>query len=350
MRKLLFLLLGVAMISLPLGCSKEETSTNNNNNDVSKEFGGFSPADEQPYFGDTSLVTKLSGDQEFEDSVSDSASVDSLAADSGVVIYAFRIVWGRLAFDSTVTAVTDWSGSLEVSHGVEIVRRTINFEPPQDYILPRTDRKVIGWVSKTWGYHDGILANVYLNSLDKVNASIAFKTAPFTISYNFADIDNLDTVYYLSDSNAVAIRAFKYEYHGCPKGFLSGEWGTNDSGNGVFRGSWMTHNGIILGYVKGIWGVPDSNGNPQNLFYGKYIDITGRFQGLIKGHYFPHPNIYANDMARRHAGGWFEGHFYDANGVVKGEIEGRYKARPHDEGMGFFHGRWKTDCPSDDEN
>ncbi len=349
MRNLLIFFLALAMVSLPIGCSKDSTSPNHGNN-ISNQFGGFTASNEQPYFGDTALISSLSSDQVFEDSLPDSTEQDSLNHDTSAAIYSLRIVWGRLAYDSLVTTVTDWSGSLEITNGVEILRRTINFEPMQDYILHRTDPRKIEWVSKTTSYHDGILVDIYVNATEKINTAVTFSTAPFTISYYLQDLAGLDTTYYLSDSNAVSVRAVKNEHHGCLKGFLAGQWGTDDSGNGVFDGSWMTHNGIILGYIRGIWGIPDSSGNIDNAFYGKYIDVNGNFVAFLKGDFFPHPNMHANHMAMMRAGGWFEGNFYDAGGAIKGDIKGRYKSRPHNEGSGFFQGRWKTDCPSDDDD
>jgi hypothetical protein len=347
MRNLLLLILAVGVLIFPIGCDKDSASSTDNS-DLSDEFGGFTTSDEDPLLVDTAIVAKLSEDQAFLDPVLDTPIVDSAVTDSTAEIYAFRIVWGRLSYDSTVTTVTDWSGSLELTHGVQVVRRVINFESGHDYILPRTDPKLIEWISKTTSYHDGIFANVYISSTEKTNAAITFTTAPFTISYSLKDIDSLDTVYYLDDSNVVAIHAFRFEWQKCPKGFLAGHWGTDDSGNGIFYGSWMTHNGQILGYVKGNWGIPDTSGNLQNIFFGKYVDINGKFLGLLKGHYYFHPNWHANENARKHAGGWFAGHYYDANGVKKGDLGGRYKSRPFEEGAGFFHGRWKTDCAKED--
>jgi hypothetical protein len=332
-----------------MGCGDEGTSSNTSD-DISEDFGGFTTADESPYFGDADLAAKLSEDSAYDDSLLNDPEVDSAVSDTSGGIYAFRVVWGKLSYDSSVTVLTDWSGSLEISHGFEILRRIINFEPFQDYIHPRTDPRIIEWTSKTSTYHDGIFANFYIPASDSDSAVvITLNAGPFSAAFSLSDLDYLDTVYYLPDSNAVAIHAFKFEWHDCPKGFLAGHWGIDSSGQGIFYGLWTTYNGLILGHLKGIWGVKDSSGNLQNLFYGKYIDLSGNFQGLLKGNYYPHPNVYASDMARKRAGGWFDGDFYDANGVASGELRGRYKSRPWNEsGTGFFHGWWKSNCSNDD--
>ncbi|SYZ74370.1 exported hypothetical protein [Candidatus Zixiibacteriota bacterium] len=353
-RKILVFGLILGILGLIAGCSKNSTSPVDNNSNIAAAFGGYTATDEQPYFGDPTLAAKLGGDQPYTDAISLSPSLDSLVnIDSSAGIYAFRIVWGHLDYDSASTTPTDWSGSLKINRGAELVRRTINFEPSQDYIMPRTDPTLIEWVSQTTVFHDGIFVNVFVppaDSTDTSAATITFTTAPFTISYNLKDIQNLDTVYTLDDSNVVAITAIKYSRLFCPKGFLAGFWGTDTLGNGIFYGNWMTHNGIVLGVVKGNWGIPDTNGDVQNIFVGKYIDMTGKFEGLMKGTYGPRPNWHASDMGKMRAGGWFKGNFYDGNGGVLGDLYGRYKSVPRDAEMGFFQGRWKVLCTHDNED
>ncbi len=350
-RKIFIFGLILGVLALVAGCNKNSTAPKENVSSIASEFGGYAPTDELPYFGDPTLAAKLGGDQPYTDAISLSPSLDSLVTtDSAAGIYAFRIVWGHLDYDSASTTPTDWSGSLKISRGAELVRRTINFEPSQDYILPRTDPTLVEWVSQTTVFHDGIFVNVYIpkaDSGDTTPATITFTTAPFTFSYNLKDIQNLDTVYTLDDSSVVAITAIKYSRLFCPKGFLAGFWGTDSLGNGIFYGNWMTHNGIILGVVKGNWGIPDTAGNIQNIFVGKYIDITGKFEGLMKGTYGPRPNWHASDMGKRRAGGWFMGNFFNGDGGILGSLNGRYKSMPRWAEMGFFQGRWKVLCPSD---
>lgn len=349
-RKTLILLLSIGLIALLAGCGKDSTSSNSEDlNKIAAQFGGFTPTNELPYFGDPTLAAKLGGDKPYDDPIA--AGEDSLVGDTGISLYAIRIVWGRLAYDSASTTPTDWTGSLKVSRGIEILRRTINFEPARDSILPRTDRSLIEWVSQTTVFHDGIFVNVFVPPADSSDTNtspvtLTFDTAPFKITFNIDQLNGLDTVYYLSDSNAVAVQAFRFTWRYCPRGFLAGFWGTDDSGNGIFYGNWMTCNGKILGQVKGKWGIPDSTGEIQRVFVGKYIDINGRFEGLLKGDYGPMPNIHASEKAMCRAGGWFKGNFYDRDLNILGDLRGRYKSHPRDAAMGFFHGRWKVACRS----
>ena len=158
LRKLFILVLALGLIAVISGCSNDSTS--GNVSDISQDFGGFKPTDEQPAFGDEIIATEMTDDTDFDDPMLDDSEVESFINEDSINIYALRIIWGQPRFDSTVTEVTDWSGSLAITRGVEILRRTIKFEPGQDSILDRTDRKLIEWVSKTTVHHDGIFVNI----------------------------------------------------------------------------------------------------------------------------------------------------------------------------------------------
>ena len=334
LRKVLYIALAVGSVAFIGGCSGDSTSSSQG--DISEEFGGFRPTDEAPAFGDEAIATEMVDDTEFDDPMLIESDVEEVVANVNADIYAIRIIWGQLRYDPEVTDVTDWSGSLTVSRGVEILRRIIRFEDGQDYILDRTTRESIEWVSKTTVHHDGIFVNVIIppeeENTKSVPVTITYDTEPFEVTFDIDELATLDTVYYIDDSNAIAFHAFKVERVGCPKGFLAGRWGKNEEGENVFYGKWMSHHNILKGHLRGTWG--------DNEFYGKYIDKDGLFEGLIKGRYHA-----GNSASPRHRhAGWFRGYYYNAEGSILGVLKGHYIEVPKETGMGFFQGRWRHYC------
>jgi len=343
--------MALSLLSLMIGCSDNATSGDNAES-IADEFGGFEPTDEAAAFGNSEMLSEMSEDDDFNDDILLSPAVDSIINDEEVGAYVIRIAWGSLRYDSTVTEVTDWSGSLTITRGAEVVRKTIKFEPGQDYILPRTERTLIEWVSLTTVHYDGILANIYIPPVDTSDSNyvdepvtVTFNTEPFSVTFTLDELAALDTVYYLDDGvNAVAFSGHKLLPMGCPVGFLDGRWGVDSTGAKIFYGRWIAANGYLAGHLMGTWG-SDEGGTEANVFYGKYIDVFGKFEGLLKGVYIPHPGPgYGVHNAR--FGGRFVGHIFNADGVVIGDLKGHYALPKADdeEGMGFFRGRWKTYC------
>ncbi|MFH2036820.1 MAG: hypothetical protein ABIJ45_10490 [Candidatus Zixiibacteriota bacterium] len=334
----------LAMVS---GCSKS-TSTDD---DAYADFGGLTPTDEAPAFNDPLLLADGEADKAYDDPLLDSNDVDTtieVAEENGT--YALRIIWGSMEYDSTITEITDWSGSLTVSRGAEVIRRTIAFEDGQDYIVPRTDRELIEWVSFTTVHHDGIFVNLYIPPVDTTDSlilyapvTVEFTTGPFSITFNIDDLVALDTIYDLDDSvNSVSFRGFKINPLDCPKGFMEGYWGKDSTGQGVFKGRWISQHGFLAGYVQGYWGT-DLDSNATNMFYGKWVDINGQFEGFLKGQYKNHP-MTSNS---RNYGGWIRGDIFNADRLKIGALHGHYKkVRCDCDGrMGLFGARWKTFCP-----
>lgn len=368
LRKLLLPVLAIALL-WAVGCSDNATSPDDTQTfDLNAKFGGFTATSESPGFGDSDLLGEASEEEDFDDPLLLTPAVDSLIADPDAGFFHFRVVWGRLTYDSTVTEVTDWSGSLTISRGAEIVRRLIRFEEGQDYVLERTDPKVIEWVSATTVHHDGIAVDMFVprpvptfdttevpvvdtlgdttwntvvDTVYPAPATIAFETGPYSHEFTLGDLVALDTVIYLDDSNAVAFHAFKLERVPCARGFLSGQWGTNDSGQNVFRGMWMSRHGFIDGWLQGRYGKDD---NGRRVFFGKWIDRSGNFEGLLQGTYNFHPNHNARPNAFSHAGGWFKGTIHDADEMEIGVLKGRFHGPDHPNKAGFFQGLWRLYC------
>jgi len=366
-RNLFALLLAAVVLFWAGGCSENPTAPASDNLNLEDEFGGYTASMESPGFGDPDLLAENEGDEPYNDEILASPEVDAVISHPVVGYFHMRAVWGRLRYDSTVTEVTDWTGSLTVSRGVEVIRRVIRFEPNQDYILPRTSPQVIEWVSKTTVHNDGLAVDIFvppmldttevavIDSLgDTINisavdtsysATVSFETGPYSRTFTLRELTSLDTIIYLDDSNAVAFHAFKLDRYPCPRGFLAGRWGYDEDGRGRFRGVWWSRrqNGFgwyISGYLKGHFG---KNSVGDNVFFGKWISKTGEFRGFLRGTYGHLPVSGDNPTAIRRAGGWFAGKIFNANRVPIGVLKGKYRSSLR-YCNGFFQGRWKLFC------
>ncbi len=368
-RKLLFPLLVVALLFWAVGCSDNAADPNLNNEvNLDDEFGGYTATPESPGFGQDELLDEAGANEEYDDPMLVSPDVSTIVQEPNAEYYHMRILWGQLRYDSSVTDVTDWSGSLTISEGAEIIRRVIHFELGQDYIPTRTDRKVIEWVSYTTVHNDGIAVDLFVpptydttwvEEVDENNdttlvpvvdtilpdlstVTVAFETGPYSRTFTLSELVALDTIVYLddADSNAVAFHAFRLDRVPCPRGFLAGTWGFDEEGEGEFQGVWMNRVGTITGYLKGTYG---KNSSGLNVFFGKWISSNGEFEGFLKGIYGQRPSPHANPEAVRHAGGWFAGKIYNAGREEIGVLKGRYRSAPNYQG-GFFQGRWKLRC------
>jgi len=344
-------LLSVAMLAALLlwgvGCSENPTGTEDQieNLNLNDPTGGYLATDESPGFGDSDLLAEANDNDEYDDPFRVLYSSDMTTDTTLEGGYHLRILWGQLRFDPTVTTVTDWTGSLIISRGAMVVRQVIAFEPDQDALLERTDRRLVEWTSFTTVHHDGLAVDIYIPpdtaTIPEV-VTVAFETGPYSRTFDLSELVALDTIVYLddADSNAVAFHAFRLDRMLCARGFLAGRWGFNEDGQGVFRGMWMTRDGRISGWLRGHWGVNDDG---DRVFFGKWISRDGRFQGFLRGRWDQHPSHNANPNAVKHAGGWFKGDVLDANRQVIGALKGKYKSHPQFK-KGFFQGRWKLGC------
>ncbi|MDH3891093.1 MAG: hypothetical protein OEV49_08400 [candidate division Zixibacteria bacterium] len=359
LKKLLTISMLTALLVWAVGCSESPTETNNltENLNLNDATGGYRATDEAPGFGDSDLMADSDESEEYDDPILLSGALDSIIEDPASGYYHLRILWGQMELDTSVTELTDWTGSLTVTRGGLAIRQVIRFERGQDAILERTDRNLIEWESFTNVHHDGIGVDIFVppaatDSTDSATVdelvSVTFETGPYSRTFDMAELMALDTVVYLddADSNAVAFHAFRLDKVPCARGFLAGRWGYNDEGHGIFRGFWISKKGRISGFLRGHFGVNDEG---KNVFFGKWIGERGRFRGFIRGHWKQHPNHHANPNAVRHAGGRFEGEIIDANRRKIGVMGGKYKSHPQFK-RGFFQGRWKLDCDEEEES
>ncbi|MFQ5454204.1 MAG: hypothetical protein ACE5D6_08465, partial [Candidatus Zixiibacteriota bacterium] len=358
-KRIIFPLFALGFLFWGMGCSENSTDPEvlTGEVDLESEFGGYLATPESPGFDNPDLIEEASNDVEFDDPMLGTSDVDSIISDPDAGYYHLRIAWGQLSYDSTVNVVTDWSGSLSITRGAEIIRRVIHFEPGQDYIIERTDRKLIEWASVTTVHNDGIAIDIVIPpSLPEFDTTVvteitpegdtvetivvdtvypvldpvevAFETGPYSRTFTLEEIAALDTIVYLDDSNAVAFHGLKLDRMPCPRGFLGGYWGYDEEGRSIFCGVWMSQFGYISGYLRGHYGV---NENGFKVFFGKWISRTGEFSGFLRGvyGYFPEPVNFENP--NKVVPGWFEGMIYSREKERIGYLKGKFKSSTTDE-------------------
>lgn len=374
-KELVLAFMPALLLLLAIGCSNKnvEPELLIDEPNLTDEFGGYSTVSESPGFGDDELLDEAyASNDEYGDPMLSDSAVTVFTSDPEAGLYHLRIVWGQLRFDSNVANPTDWSGSLSITRGAEIIRRVINFELGQDYIAPRTDRKLIEWVSQTTVHNDGIAVDLLVPPvrpvLDTTKAeftdsagntviiievdttwpeaepvTISFNTGPYSTTFDLDELVSLDTIVFLEDSNAVAFHALKLDLFPCPRGFLAGRWAFDDSGSGRFRGIWLNRAGLVVGYIKGHFGRREYG---EKVFFGKWVSREGRFQGFIRGHwdFSDSSQIVASATP---TGGFFRGQIFSEDGIQIGNLAGHFITREsgNDALGGFFQGNWKIPCP-----
>jgi hypothetical protein len=322
--------------------------------DLNDPYGGLNFGDEDPAFGDAAMTEAFGPelDADYSDPMEDDPVVahhrERNLKRNRPVTY-LMITWGNLEADSLIDFPTDWTGSLTAENGALCLKRTIAWDP-EDKILPRVSRDKLEWISFTKPHFDGILVALHkiappdtsgddstsVAALDdNAKLSITFRTGPLTVTIDEENLRDLHRVVTVDDAgNAVAFNTFSIRPQGCPQGFMAGRWRPVDHRpGGIFRGKWLTHNGMHVGYLRGVYG-PTAEGD--NVFFGKWIKHNGQFQGLLVGYY-------GNNDAE--PGGWYKGVWLKRNLEIGGRVHGVWNTRDDAEKPGgFFKGRWKKEC------
>lgn len=368
-RRLILPALMLILLVWIAGCSDNPAQNDvTESPNINADMGGYTATSEVPGFGDTELLATDAAEKVVNDPLLGTPGVTQYTEDTTTGMFHFRAVWGRLEYDSTVTTQTDWTGSLTISRGAEVIRKTIAFELGQDYIPTRTDRQVVDWVSYTTVHYDGVAIDLFVpapepmfdtsytyetdtlgNVLDSTivvdttwpdPVTVEFATGPYSHTFTLEDLAALDTVVSLDDGNSIAFSAMQIYRLRCPRGFVAGIWGHDTTGTGIFRGQWMASDGSVTGWLRGNFGTNDAG---RRVFYGKWINQAGDFEGFLAGTWKPHPNRHASDRAWERAGGWFKGKIYDADKAPIGQLRGKYITSNGTRGN-FFQGRWRLDC------
>ncbi len=314
---------------LVVGCSDNSPTLSDNSGDLNltAEYGGYTATDEPPAFGDDALAEMMREDQVADDPAVSSRDAEILDSMPGTKAYVLGIRWGMLMQDSSITQMTDWSGSLGITHGVIHVLRTIRFEEGQDRLVrPRPNRQTLEWVSQTMGSFDGILVSIIVPPAppdsDWSNNQVSFLTTPYSRVFSLAELSELDEIDDVDElGNQVAFNATDLKLDTCGRGQMEGRWLLNPSHrNGNFYGKWMSDDGLLMGHLRGHFGArPDGN----KVFFGKYIGAQGAFRGLIRGAWGFSPNDSTS--------GWFEGIWAGREGRPLGTLRGRWGSVPEND-------------------
>ncbi len=139
---------------------------------------------------------------DFSDPVLEFSSIGSFSADNESGLYDLRIMWGSFYTDSTASEATDWSGSLSLNRGAEIIRRVIRSDSKQGFFLLHTDLKSIGWVFRTAIYTDGTAVSIVtprpipvLNSTANIDVSYDYGTIVTTfVDTAYRELDPVEVV------------------------------------------------------------------------------------------------------------------------------------------------------------
>jgi hypothetical protein len=339
--RLVFILLVALSLGLVAGC---ETFVTDGEDAVQtpdlEEYGGYTLADEAPNFGDADLVSSYPDEEPYDDEVANDPRVQNAITRNGAKHYTLRMIWGNLGRrDSTLGVgeecpVTDWSGSLTVNGGVVIVKRLVRFDRGDYIVRPRPGPSEVEWVSHTQPHLDGIVFHIVelpRPSATDTETAVTITTPLYSATIPIEELDDYREFVVYDDCNKISVVATETAPAGCPRGFLEGAWTAETDSSGRFKGIWIGDGGRIIGHLRGEYRVRDG----RRVLFGKWVNRSGNFKGLLKGTWSPLGGETGPD-------GYFEGRWVDRDLVVKGVFKGHYCLCG--DGQGFFHGRWIEAC------
>jgi ABC-type oligopeptide transport system substrate-binding subunit len=101
------------------GCSTKSTSSDTESSQLNMDdfFGGYSPSNEAVAFGDEEIATNFPETGSISPDLNGFEGLNAIQSEPDVLVYSLRILWGMLEYDSTMTSLTDWSGSLSIDTG-----------------------------------------------------------------------------------------------------------------------------------------------------------------------------------------------------------------------------------------
>lgn len=288
--------------------------------------GGFDTSDEAPEFGAQTDFTAAAIE-------SDSAATDTLAGDpattaidtaSATAGFRMMLVWGKIPADKDATVSRDWTGSLKVSRGGLIVRRTIAFEDRTDKLLPRAALDAVSFQSVTRPYVDGLALTVLDPPSPTATGSqtLTYTSADGATTYTF-DLSQLAAGPIAVDAGdgfkMVAIGVHR-QAAACDRGFMRGRWHALSAHLGRFLGVVTDENGAPVGHVRGVYG---QRRNGDSVLFGKFIDREGHFRGLLGGT-FADGQYQARWIDRQGDHGTAHGAYFEGQAATSGHFLGRW--------------------------
>ncbi len=305
--------------------------------------GGFTTDDEADMFGEKGTFSKYGLDEAaaaVEDAIGSQPDVEQAAADREHLLYSIVLAWGQLKVNPSVKTPTTWDGTISVSRGALMVRRTIQFEDGDEVVFPRENRKTVSFHSSTTRHFDGLMLQwILAANLDPDVAgvpTITFDAGGVSKTLSMDELTRTVQVVPANDEqqNRVAIVGFERDGELCEEGFLQGRWITaaDTTSLGKFYGQWVDADGEIAGYLKGIWG---KRRDGAKVLFGKYVPAGGGFGGVLVGTY---------------GNGEYKARILDKSQAVLGWLRGAYvMATGPERTGGYMAGEWSIHCPDDVE-
>jgi hypothetical protein len=288
--------------------------------------GGFDTADEPPAFGAQADFTAAA--IESDSAVSDALAGDptTTAADAASAALGFRmlVVWGKLPADKDATVSRDWSGSLKVSRGGLIVRRTIAFEDKTDKLLPRVSLDAVSFQSVTRPYVDGLALTVLdptsPTATDSQTLTYTSTDGATVYSFDLAQLAAGPIVVDAGDGFKMVAIGVHRQASACDRGFMRGRWHALSANLGRFLGVVTDENGAPAGHVRGVYG---ERRNGDSVVFGKFIDLAGHFRGLLTGS-FADGQYQARWLDRQGDHGTAHGVYFAGATATSGQFLGRW--------------------------
>jgi hypothetical protein len=324
-------------LALPtVACVNHSSSGGDDSQDVSNALeqsnGGLDTADEAPQFGaqDQIAAAAIEADASADDSLATDPATTAMDTASAAAGYRLAVVWGKMPADKGAQDTRDWTGSFKISRGGLVVRRTIGFEDATDKLLPRANLQTVNFQSVTRPAIDGLALTV-------LDPTAATATAPLTLTYtpaNTSTTANGGTSYSIDLSQLVAgpvvidagdgykmvAVAHRRQAAACDRGFMRGRWHALSPHLGDFLGVVTDENGAPDGTVRGIYG---QRQNGDSVVFGKFIDLAGKFRGLLIGS-FENGEYHARWIDRQGDHGSAHGAYSEGSTATGGAFLGRW--------------------------
>ena len=263
-------------------------------------------------------------------------------------VYAITFIWGHLTHPRMPPfPVLDWSGGLRVSDSGSSVKilRTIDFEDGEDRLLSVVEPAAAAWESKTAGDFDGLclIVRVPASSTAAPAPELTFKTALFSITLPFSQLERLLAYYPVSDTDGVGLFARRLDGHAWTGGFIKGEWviEANDGSRGSITGMWYNLFGLPVGTMAGSFSTLSDGGRHFEGWLSG-VQLTVVLAGFKGTWSYDDPRLCATCG---HGYGWFKGTYQYLSSKQTGILLGVFGDMSKVALRLPLRGIWRADSP-----
>jgi hypothetical protein len=292
---------------------------------IEQPNGGYDTTDEAPEFGAGTEFTQaaIEADATASDPLAGDPATAAMDRASAAAGFKMVILWGKLPADRGAQDTRDWTGTLKVSRGGLIVRRTIAFEDATDKLLPRPSIDTVAFQSVTRPYVDGLALTV-LDPMPSPTAALTLTYTPADGSTAYTlDLTQLASGPIVVDAgNGFKIVAIGHRRQAaaCDRGFMRGRWHALSPQLGKFLGVVTNEDGDAVGHLRGVFG---QRRNGDSVLFGKFIDREGQFRGLLIGS-FEDGQYHARWIDRQGDHGAAHGAYFEGATPTSGQFLGRW--------------------------